>query len=411
MQQAQDYTKPLVITEGQLDALALAEAGVINPVSVPNGCQAFTWVPHCWEYVNSFPEVIIFGDCENDAVTLADIISKRFNKMRMKVINLIDYQGCKDANEILQTHGKQAILNAIENAKVIANSRITSMADVEAVDLDRIETFKTSFDVIDKTLGHGIPFGSLTILTGKRGDGKSTFGSQIYSEALNQGYKCFMYSGELSNYVVKGWLDRQLTGMRSIPAATIQKVNNWYRESSFMFDNTMVDDERCDVEELITEAICKYECRIIMIDNLMTAMSGGSYESVFYRQGEFVRHLARIAKKYNVAIILIAHPKKGGDVSDIDTIAGSSDIANAADIIMTYERIEKAPDDLRKVSISKNRYNNGRLLRGDDALTVKYSNDSMRIVSQDKDFIKNYGWRDVPEDGFTQADMDSIPFD
>ena len=56
----------LVITEGQIDSLSLTEAGVSNAVSVPTGANGFTWVPHCYEWLNRFEELVVFGDCENE---------------------------------------------------------------------------------------------------------------------------------------------------------------------------------------------------------------------------------------------------------------------------------------------------------------------------------------------------------
>ena len=41
------FSKPLVITEGQIDAMSLHEAGITNAVSVPSGCENMDWIPHC----------------------------------------------------------------------------------------------------------------------------------------------------------------------------------------------------------------------------------------------------------------------------------------------------------------------------------------------------------------------------
>ena len=61
MKQCVDF-KRLVITEGQLDSLSVATAGIENAVSVPTGAKGFTWLPYCWNWVNKFDELVIFGD-------------------------------------------------------------------------------------------------------------------------------------------------------------------------------------------------------------------------------------------------------------------------------------------------------------------------------------------------------------
>ena len=99
MKQCEDFTR-LVITEGQLDSLSLAEAGIKNAVSVPTGALGFTWLAHCWDWVSKFEEVVIFGDCENGKITLVDTLKARLTNP-IKVVRVQDYLGEKDANAIL----------------------------------------------------------------------------------------------------------------------------------------------------------------------------------------------------------------------------------------------------------------------------------------------------------------------
>ena len=48
MKQCNDKFDRLIVTEGQLDSLSVATAGIENAVSVPNGAKGFTWVPYCF---------------------------------------------------------------------------------------------------------------------------------------------------------------------------------------------------------------------------------------------------------------------------------------------------------------------------------------------------------------------------
>ncbi len=47
MKQCNLENKTLVITEGQMDSLSVAQAGIENAVSVPNGAKGFTWISYC----------------------------------------------------------------------------------------------------------------------------------------------------------------------------------------------------------------------------------------------------------------------------------------------------------------------------------------------------------------------------
>ncbi|MEO2716671.1 hypothetical protein ABHA56_13730, partial [Blautia wexlerae] len=69
MYQCNLENKTLIMTEGQLDSLSVAESGIENAVSVPNGKNGFTWVPYCWDWLQNFNTLIVFGDCERGSIT------------------------------------------------------------------------------------------------------------------------------------------------------------------------------------------------------------------------------------------------------------------------------------------------------------------------------------------------------
>ena len=109
--------KRLVITEGQIDSLSLCEAGIENAVSVPTGARGTTWIPPCREFVESFEEIVVFGDCENGEVTLVNMIADAFPEKKIRVVRKEDYLGEKDANDILREFGAEALLRCVEQAE------------------------------------------------------------------------------------------------------------------------------------------------------------------------------------------------------------------------------------------------------------------------------------------------------
>lgn len=410
-----DDFEELVITEGQIDSLSLAEAGIKNAVSVPTGKNGFTWIPHCWDWLIQFKSLVIFGDNENGQITLSDTLSKRFpNKVR--IVNSEDYKGCKDANEILQNYGKQALVDAVAKAKEVPSKQIKSLADVEAVDILNSESIKTNIPALDILLSGGMHLGQLILLSGERGDGKSTFMSQLIVEATEQGYVSFVYSGELMDYYFKRWIDMQIAGRKELPNPVINKLNDWYRNKIFLYDNNVVEDE--EMEELLTvveTAIQKHDAKLICIDNLMTAMEVDPREDLYRAQSRFVGKLAKIAKTHNVVVLLVAHPRKSnGDFSN-DVISGSADITNKVDIVMGYCRDINYADHMRTLIVTKNRLT-GKLAKPGD-IVLDYSEDSKRIVQHGCGFDKKYSWdKIVPaenEDGFVPVNADDeweIPF-
>ena len=417
MDQCEGFER-LVITEGQIDSLSLAEAGIRNPVSVPNGARGFTWVENCWDWISKFKEVVVFGDCENGKITLVDELGKRLSCI-LKVVKQEDYLGEKDANDILRKYGKDALISAVNNAEVIPVSHVKRLADVETVDLQSLPHIITGFRELDRAIG-GIYFGQVILLTGKRGEGKSTLMSQMIAEAINQGYKVLAYSGELPDYHFRNWLDLQIAGPENIQTKynrfsdpvyyldeeTSKKIGEWYYDSAFLYDNNSVEgeDEYEGVLTTVEKAIRRYGIKLVCIDNLMTAIDVTNAENQYVEQSKFVRSLKRLAVKYDAAIILVAHPKKTqGEISDNDSVSGSSDITNRVDSVISYVKNKEGDVQGGKILVLKNRMS-GKLVLGDSAVNVYYDQKSRRIYSSSGNPNYSYGWKcgkdnsDWPED-------------
>ena len=415
--------KTLILTEGQIDSLSVAEAGIENAASVPTGKNGFTWVPHCWDWLGNFETLIVFGDCEKGSITLLDEMKKRFHGI-VKVVRQQDYKGCKDANELLQKYGRDAVRNAVDQAEKVTIDQVKEIADIEAVDLFSLPKIPTGIASIDKVLSGGVYLGQTVILTGKRGDGKSTLGSQIIANALNAEKSVLAYSGELPDYFFKRWLDFQIAGQHNvidcagdagsinyyIPDSKVHKISEWYRGRAYLFDGQSTDNLTTTIEKTIQQ----YGVELIFLDNLMSILDSVGLDKDLYRvQSGFVDALVKISKKYNVAVILVVHPRKNSlGADDNDVVSGSSDITNKVDLVMTYKRDKKLPDTERLLAISKNRLT-GKLAVGEKAIPLYYDEASKRISDNREDFRKPYGW-EADQDGFisvSQIEQMEIPFD
>lgn len=440
MERCDPAKSPLIITEGQIDALSLAEAGIPNVVSVPIGKEANTWVGNCFDFVNQFKEIIVFGDREVDKdgverITLVDHVENRFD-LRIKVIRPEDYQGCKDANEILVKFGKDALWDAVINARLPIIDSSTDLADIEDVDLENLPHFETGIQELDKRI-RGFYAGQLVLLTGKSGEGKSTFASQVLCEIVEQGGKCLVYSGELDGIQVKNWLFTQLAGSSpdrfktekdkwgierySIRPDVKKKLNDWIRGKVYVYRNNFADTSSTETERIINcclDHIRKLGVKFILVDNLMTAVSSTPGDNIYDIQTSFVMKLKGIAQRYGVVIMLVAHPRKTKEALSLEDICGASNVSNLADVAIGFGRIEDEENPAVNCAI---RVFKSRLvsdpLKGD--IKLKYASVSKRITDAG-DYNnpappKKYGWeRPTPEnpDGFTPvyATEKDLPF-
>jgi KaiC/GvpD/RAD55 family RecA-like ATPase len=286
-----------------------------------------------------------------------------------------------------------------------------------------IPKIATGIRQLDLSFYGGLPKGSVVLITGKTGEGKSVFTSQILLNAIDGGHKCFAYSGELPDWAFQSIIDFQAAGSHvymtknkfGIEKAAISETNeqligNWYEDLLLLYDDTLVEDES-ETEKLtetIEKVILQEGVEVILLDNLMTGieLDGDKRTSLYERQSSFVKSLARIAKSLNVLILLVAHMRKNnGNTNGNDEVAGSSDITNLASITLMYESSNDLTPDQRYLKIWKDRLFGHRNTKG---IVLDYDEKSRRIYGVGDDVNKEYGW--VPE--FEEVEIpDEIPFE
>jgi KaiC/GvpD/RAD55 family RecA-like ATPase len=392
--------------------------------SVPLGMNGFTWIPNCLDWLKKFDTVIVFGDMEKGHMSLLEKITQLV-PCKIKAVQAVDYLGEKDANDILTAFGAEAVRTAVLNATEQEISNVKELADVQYVDIKKLPKVSTGIWDLDHALQGGICFGQICLLTGKRGDGKSTSMSQIVADAIDQGIGVFAYSGELPGFHFKQWLNCQLAGESNmqqrqndvgdteyyLDSGTDRRISEWYRGKAYIYDSAIVDGEETEsLVDTIKKVVSRRNVKLVCIDNLMTAMDMVDDQSNLYlAQSNFVRQLKDIAMGYDVAIILVAHPRKAGKDDkgndfDNDIVSGSSNITDRVDIVMNYSRDKSGTGGESLLQIGKNRLS-GILKLGTDAIQLTYSARDKRVTGT-RSLRKRYGWEKQPE---TVVDID-VPF-
>ena len=198
--------------------------------------------------------------------------------------------------------------------------------------------------------------------TGKRGSGKSTLLSQLLLNAIDQGFPVCAYSGELSAWRFKQWAMLQAAGAGHIepkrdpvsgklyyytPKEIADRIDGWWKGKFFLYDNRVAGaGDEDSIISVFEYAVRRFGCCVFLVDNLMTARFNDQSDKDFYRaQSRFTGRLVEFAKKNEVHVHLVAHPRKGDNdkkkLLTADDIGGSADITNRADNAFSLERMEE----------------------------------------------------------------------
>lgn len=418
-----EFDKPVTIVEGEIDALSLIEADIKNVVSVPSGTEDLSFLDTCWDWLQKFSIIILFGDNDEPGYEMMQKLIVKLGAYRCHTIPTEFYKGCKDANEILFRHGKEALKQAVDNSKPIPIAGLIDLSDVRPFDVKNVERVKSNIDFLDAAIG-GFLMGELSIWTGKRGHGKSTLLGQLMIESVEQNTPVCAYSGELRADRFQYWVNLQSAGANNISwyydsvrnkevcyvgSNVLEKILNWYRGKFFLYDNNVTDHnaEETSILKVFEYAVKRYDCKVFLVDNLMTARFDTMNDRDYYRaQSNFVGELVSFAKRYNVHIHLVAHPRKTQGSLDNEDVSGSGDITNRADNVFSVERVQDADFDVI-LKILKNRSEGAS-----EKIGLKYNPICRRLYLPSLGDVKRYGWekQDNKPQWWEQIDDDTLPF-
>tara|TARA_B100001059_G_scaffold85935_1_gene84024 strand:+ start:1596 stop:3320 length:1725 start_codon:yes stop_codon:yes gene_type:complete len=308
-----------IIVEGEMDVLSFHEAGIRNVVSVPNGATInnnnLDYLDNCIDYFDDKEKIILAVDKDEAGQALQQELIRRLGA---EVCFIIDFDDCKDANEYLLKYGTERLSKLVQKAKAVPLENVTTFNDIEGEITDFVKNgFKKgyqvglqNFDEIFSTYT-----GQFITVTGIPSSGKSDFVDQMVV-GYNQNYQwktafaspenapTFLHAHKLMRKV---WQD--MPQKSDIGGAKWQSIAKHVNENFFF-----IDMERYTLESVLkkgAELVKRKGIKCLVIDPFNKIRDVNcKTEDVNRYTMEYLTKIEIFAKKYDVLVIVVAHPTK-----------------------------------------------------------------------------------------------------
>lgn len=336
----------------------------------------------------------------------------------LEVPNANSFKGQKSITDLINEFGGEKSLNSLlYNLEEVERPGLINFSEIDLSNKTERKSITSGFSYLDRAIG-GFANGELSIWTGKRGGGKSTLLGQITLEAVEQGHKVCVYSGELRKEKWKSDLLQQAAGTRwnidtiipitkkkvyVVDSKAAEAINKWCDLNLFLTD---INFKNAHNEDTIIKnfeyAHRRYGCDVFLVDNIMTAQLKNEDRLGYYRaQSIFTGSLVEFSKRLDVHVHLVAHPKKTGDRRNLesDDVSGTGEITNRADNVFSVVRLSPEQEQREGystlLSVLKNReYGSMEKIR------LKFEESCRRFYQVGNDPFKMYQWeRDMTYGG------------
>ena len=308
-----------VITEGEMDVLALHEAGITNVISVPNGATLhhnnLDYLDNCIDYFEDKTKIILAVDTDEPGLALRRELVRRLGA---EVCYLVDFEECKDANEYLTTYGKEKLKQTIDKARAYPLENVTTFKDIEKDVTDFVTNgFKPGYQIglqnFDRIFSTYT--GQFITVTGIPSSGKSDFVDQmVVGYNANYNWKTAFASPENApNYLHAHKLMRKVWG--DMPRREDIKGAKWNEVADHINDNFFfIDMEKYTLESVLrkgAELVKRKGIKCLVIDpfNKVRDRNASSIDVNIYTM-EYLTKIESFAKKYDVLVFIVAHPTK-----------------------------------------------------------------------------------------------------
>lgn len=222
------------------------------------------------------------------------------------------------------------------------------LSEIEDEDRSKIVSIPSGITQYDKECC-GFDKPSLSVWSGNNGSAKSTLLNQIALNAVNQGFKVAIYSGELRGKKMKRWLLYQAAGKQYnkksayneydyfTPTLVKDKIVSWLDGKLYNYNTRYSHDieQVClEVEKLVKEK----QIDMLIMDNLSCLDIQELDGAINEQQKAAIKMLLRLTDKLELATHLVVHPKKSETYLRKNDVSGAKTLTDLADCVFFVHR-------------------------------------------------------------------------
>ena len=364
--------EPLVITEGELDAIAAMQSGWPKVVSVPNGAplespkddhgKKYLFLREAEALLDQCSSIILATDGDGPGANLRHDLSIRLGAHRCKWVQYP--KGCKDLNDALGQYGERGVQAALQRAQMLQIEGYFELDELPQIDSPKAcET-----GIVGLSEHYKLRLGDFTVITGVPGHGKRTLINEICCRmAERHGWRTVFASFEQvaqtdHRRALRTFHARRLEKFMS--ADELAKADAWIRQHfGFVIPS---DDDDVTLEWLLgvlKQAALRKEAQIVVIDpwNEMDHVRPPDMTLTEYT-GFAIKQFKKFARRYRVHLIIAAHPSKMKRDSNgkypmpsLYDISDSAHWANKPDVGIIVNRPDLAVNETI-IKVAKARY-------------------------------------------------------
>ena len=364
--------EPVIITEGEMDAFAALQSGFPRTVSVPGGAPSSTvegrgpkyaFLEEAEPLLRECREIILAVDSDEPGANLLHDLSLRLGRHRCKWVQYP--KGCKDLNDALRLFGVRGVQESIRRAQWLKVEGVYRLSELPPV--EQPKAYDTG--IVGLWEHYRMRRGDFCVVTGLPGHGKSSFVNEVCCRmAQKEGWTTVFASFEQNPQV-----DHR-RALRSFYAAKLERaMSDQEKEAAdawidkhFAF---IVPGEDDDVTlewtlERVAASIIRYEASIVVIDpwNEMDHTRPPDMTLTEY-VGFAIKQFRKLARKYRIHLIVVAHPAKMQRAKDgkyptpsLYDISDSAHWSNKADVGIVVHREDLLTSNETAIRVVKSRY-------------------------------------------------------